>query len=224
LTDVQANALRSFFNETGRLKADNVASLRKLSVPGPDAPNVKAMTGALTREAQAYEAAANFVAADKPRFVAALTDAARQRADALKAAKRAGAVTCAELGGFGKSSEAQYTDLGSGVTFKNVCGSATGATVVSCDAPHALEQFGGFILDGKGKQFPGRDTLVQVASDGCARQFAPYVGVDTDASVFQVTVLTPNATAWAQGDYSVYCVLELKEGQLIIGSAFKTQQ
>ena len=224
LTAEQARKLDSFFDETSRLKASNVESLRKLSVPSDSVSKVQAITAALAEEAQSYRDAARSVVDDKPAFLRALTDAAQHRADALRAAERVSLVPCAVLGGFGKPSEAQYTDLGSGVTFKNVCGDATASTTLSCDAPHAVEQFGGFILNGKGRDFPGRDTLVAVASEGCGQQFSAYVGIDTSSSVFKVTTLTPNSTAWAQGDYSVYCLLALKQGQTIIGSAFKVEQ
>src|SRR5262245_12170259 len=224
LSAAQIGELRQFFIDTQRLKAANADRLRKTLAGIRHSSKVDQMVSALADEAALYGTAANAIARnDLTQFSSALLKAASRRNDALKDAKGSGLAPCAELGGFGRPSQATYTDLGSSTNFENLCADEN-FSVLSCDAPHLVEQFGGFILPGDGTEFPGRDLLSDVASSRCSDQFSPYVGLDSDQSVFEIRVLTPNATAWAQRDYSNYCILERRDGQLTIGSAFKVNE
>jgi hypothetical protein len=219
-------ALRRYFDDTRQLKAANATVLRRQVAASKPSRDIEQMIAALTGEAAHLRTAAEAIDGHHmDRFADELADAAASRDRAVKAADETGLEACARLGGFGRPSEATYTDLGSGKAFDNECSNTSDFTsAVSCDAPHMFELFGGWIIRGDGRPFPGEETLFMAASDGCTSQFSSYVGLDMHRSVFSIKVLTPNETAWAQRDYSIYCVLQRRDRNPTIGSAFKVEQ
>jgi hypothetical protein len=76
--------------------------------------------------------------------------------------------------------------------------------VVDCGEPHQFEVFANVALpDGP---YPGATEIGQVGYEACVDEFQPYVGIDSESSVWDVTTLVPLEDSWPE-DRTVNCLL-----------------
>lgn len=78
------------------------------------------------------------------------------------------------------------------------------AQTVDCADPHALEIYSSF--DIPTGPYPGEDSVIQSAQDGCLRDFNDFIGLSYDDSELELTYYYPLEDAWPQ-DREVLCVV-----------------
>jgi len=90
-----------------------------------------------------------------------------------------------------------------------------GVDVVPCTEPHGSELAATFDYPGGGPliSYPGLETVSSHAEAECIKQFADYVGLTFDASVFGMTYVYPLEANWALDDFSIQCVVHPPDGQ-----------
>jgi hypothetical protein len=82
--------------------------------------------------------------------------------------------------------------------------------VVDCGEPHQFEVFANVVLpDGP---YPGAAEVDQTGYDACLDEFQPYVGIDSESSVWLVTTLLPLEDSWPE-DRTVNCLLFQPTGE-----------
>jgi Septum formation len=82
-------------------------------------------------------------------------------------------------------------------------------TRVDCDVPHDSEVFGLPTLPGgPGAPYPGEDEIDRLSSDLCLREFASYVGIDFEDSMWEFDYFGPPEETWRiYEDRLVICAL-----------------
>lgn len=91
----------------------------------------------------------------------------------------------------------------------------SGATEVACSTPHEFEVFKVFqAADG---EYPGIDSMMDVARVGCREAFVDFIGRDYELSELHIYWLYPDPVTWRDGDRRVTCSLHLK-GEKLTGS------
>ncbi len=104
-------------------------------------------------------------------------------------------------------------------------GTGTVASVgaVPCVEPHDLEAYASFDLDFD--QWPGEDAIGEAAGMGCYDQFAGFVGVTYEESIYDFTWLEPTEESFNEiDDKKVLCLLGLYDGGTMTRTAFNTAQ
>ncbi len=100
--------------------------------------------------------------------------------------------------------EISVFDLFVGLCFDVAGGDASSVSTVterSCDEPHDSEVYELYIFpDGRGAPYPGDDSVTTTSEFECKSSFAPYVGVEYEASQLVVNWLTPNQGTWDDPD------------------------
>jgi hypothetical protein len=77
---------------------------------------------------------------------------------------------------------------------------------VPCSEPHLYEVYGEVIL--AGDEWPGDETVMQQADDGCYAQFEQFVGIAYEESVLEFNYYTPTQGSWDDaGDRLVTCLI-----------------
>jgi hypothetical protein len=88
--------------------------------------------------------------------------------------------------------------------------------IVDCDEPHDNEVIANEDLTGS--DYPGQEQVENRASQICYDQFAPYVGISYEESIYDIGWLFPTADTWAAGDREVICFAYDLEFAKITGS------
>jgi hypothetical protein len=79
--------------------------------------------------------------------------------------------------------------------------------VVDCDEAHDAEVAGVIEIPGRAHR-PGEDDLQMYADDACLLAFEEYVDVDYDDSMYDYAADAPSDEAWADGDRTVFCLVD----------------
>jgi hypothetical protein len=90
---------------------------------------------------------------------------------------------------------------------------------IACDEPHAGEVvFVGQHEAPAGAPFPGDDGIEAWVDAHCLAAFSAYVGIDLDASRYDLGWYSPEADGWADGDREIVCEVENVDTSPITGS------
>jgi hypothetical protein len=81
------------------------------------------------------------------------------------------------------------------------------AQVVDCAKSHGSE-VAAIVEIPAGSQRPSRDNLGYYADDACLIAFEGYVGSDWDDSDLDYQPVVPSASAWDQGDRTLWCLVD----------------
>lgn len=94
---------------------------------------------------------------------------------------------------------------------------------IDCSEDHEYELYLKLQISGFGQEYPGSDALFRSLSGSCRAEFAGYVGVEFETSVYWVFTIVPDGTSWESGDRTGLCSVYLgdNQGNLLIsdGSA-----
>ena len=88
----------------------------------------------------------------------------------------------------------------------------TSVPLVECEEPHDNEVYRLFNVTST--VFPGDESLLQTAADGCFDEFESFVGLEYSQSILDFSWFTPTAQSWEEGDREVICFvydLDLKK-------------
>jgi hypothetical protein len=77
----------------------------------------------------------------------------------------------------------------------------------SCDLSHSHEASAVFIVGGPGDAFPGRTSLLTVASSRCDSSFEPFIGRPANMSRYATAAWIPNADTWHDGVRTAACLV-----------------
>jgi hypothetical protein len=93
-------------------------------------------------------------------------------------------------------------------------------TLVDCGSPHDAEVFGEPTLPGNpGAPYPGDDEIDRLSDDLCLREFASYVGIDFEDSMWEFDYSVPSEETWRKyDDRLVVCSLNDPSFNKIEGS------
>ncbi len=75
--------------------------------------------------------------------------------------------------------------------------------IVDCDQPHQNEVFAN--QDLTGSEFPGVEQVKNRADAVCLENFASYVGIAYEDSIYEIGTLYPTPETWDIGDREVIC-------------------
>lgn len=78
--------------------------------------------------------------------------------------------------------------------------------VVACDEAHNSEVAAVLDVPGAGEQ-PSEDDLQSFVDDACSLAFRGYVGSDPIESMYGYAAVVPSDAAWAEGDRTVFCLI-----------------
>jgi hypothetical protein len=93
----------------------------------------------------------------------------------------------------------------------------TEVPAVPCDQEHDEEVY--FLFDMEGSDFPGDDAITAAAMEKCEAEFATYIGLDSETSIYGWYPITPTTESWEQGgDREVDCVAYADDLAKITGS------
>ncbi|MCP3853728.1 MAG: hypothetical protein GY713_07030 [Actinomycetia bacterium] len=102
-------------------------------------------------------------------------------------------------------------------------GAIESVAAVPCAEPHDLEAYASFALDFD--EWPGEDAIGEAAGMGCFDQFAGFVGMTYEESIYDFTWLEPTEESFNEiDDKEVLCMLGLYEGGTMTGSARDASQ
>ena len=79
--------------------------------------------------------------------------------------------------------------------------------VVDCDEAHDSEVAAVIQVPGFNHR-PSEDDLKAYTDDACSLAFQGYVGTDPDESQFGYAAIVPDSAAWADGDRTVWCMVD----------------
>jgi hypothetical protein len=88
----------------------------------------------------------------------------------------------------------------------------TDLPIVACDQPHDNEVYA--VVELVNGEYPGDDTVLRRAEEGCLDAFEPYVGRAYAISELFATWLVPSEASWDHGDREAICVLFDETGPL----------
>ena len=77
--------------------------------------------------------------------------------------------------------------------------------IVECSDPHDNEVY--YLFDLPDGSFPGTDAVETQAIDGCLAAFEPFVGLEYQSSILEISWLTPTSQSWDAGDREIVCFL-----------------
>jgi hypothetical protein len=87
-------------------------------------------------------------------------------------------------------------------------GDISTAPVVDCAEPHDSEIYASIIMDDD--EYPGDDATTDFANDACYDEFAEYVGIVWDDSMYSFSMIQPTAESWQDfGDREILCRISL---------------
>ena len=92
------------------------------------------------------------------------------------------------------------------------------ASRVACSLPHTDEVAGVLPFPAGEGGYPGRDGILELGMQVCARQESEFLGPRTRSPTTQVFVFGPNAGAWKEGERAVVCSLREESGSTRSGS------
>ncbi len=97
-------------------------------------------------------------------------------------------------------------------------GDVLSVPVVPCAEPHDSELYHEF--DIAGSEYPGEESVLDSAQQGCLDTFESFVGAPYAASIYDISYLYPIEESWNKiGDRTVQCGVYLVDGSLAVGSA-----
>jgi hypothetical protein len=82
-------------------------------------------------------------------------------------------------------------------------------SVVPCNETHDDEAYAHVTLDGSdGAEYPGEATTQELANNLCRQEFADFVGVRYEDSVFEFLPMYPSESSWnLHADRRVTCLI-----------------
>ena len=83
---------------------------------------------------------------------------------------------------------------------------------IPCSQPHDAEAYVEGTLPVAGT-WPGEDAVTAAAEKECTDAFKPFIGLDIDSSVLDVTYFYPDKKAWDRGDRGFVCVVRSSVGK-----------
>jgi len=87
---------------------------------------------------------------------------------------------------------------------------------VPCSEPHDNEAYFSFdIADG---DFPGDDSILASADEGCLTAFEPFVGFGYAESVLDFGYIFPTEASWADGDREILCTIYAADLSQVTGT------
>lgn len=97
-------------------------------------------------------------------------------------------------------------------------GDVESVPVVPCEEPHDSELYHTFDL--AEAEYPGEDSIIESAQQGCLATFEAFVGAPYETSIYDIAYLYPVEESWnAINDRTVLCGVYLVDGSLAVGSA-----
>ena len=87
---------------------------------------------------------------------------------------------------------------------------------VPCSEPHDNEAYFAFdIADG---DFPGDESILASADEGCFTEFEPFVGFSYEESELDFGYIFPTEASWADGDREILCTIYAVDLTQVTGS------
>jgi hypothetical protein len=97
-------------------------------------------------------------------------------------------------------------------------GDVESVPVVPCDEAHDSELYHTFDLPDT--EYPGEESIIDSAQQGCLAAFESFVGAPYETSIYDISYLYPIEESWnAIKDRTVLCGVYLVDGSLAVGSA-----
>lgn len=97
-------------------------------------------------------------------------------------------------------------------------GDVQSVPVVPCEEAHDSELYHTFDLPGT--DYPGDESVIESAQQGCLDTFETFVGASYETSIYDISYLYPIEESWnAIKDRTVLCGVYLVDGSLAVGSA-----
>jgi hypothetical protein len=95
-----------------------------------------------------------------------------------------------------------------------------GAERAPCDLSHGHEVAAAFFLDDLATaDYPGATALDSRQRPMCEAAFTAYVGRPSEGSTLELTVVVPDAAAWADGRRAGACLVSNADGTFMSGRA-----
>lgn len=91
--------------------------------------------------------------------------------------------------------------------------------IVACDEEHEYEVFAHIEPDSGGQDWPGEETLTELARDCTDQLFEDYVGIPADESTWEILAVMPDEDEWGRGQQDIVCALFDPEAGTAEGSA-----
>ena len=92
--------------------------------------------------------------------------------------------------------------------------------VKPCDEEHVYEAYAVFDYPAEsGDEYPGDEEMSNYADEECRGNFADYVGLEYDSSMWYSTSITPSSDTWGSGDREIICALHGDDVSAVTGSA-----
>ena len=86
-----------------------------------------------------------------------------------------------------------------------------------CSDPHDNEVYA--VFDVSFATFPGDQAMLDVATDGCFKRFAGFVGRSFDESILDILPIYPTDASWSQlNDREIICAVYHIDGKKLTGS------
>lgn len=87
---------------------------------------------------------------------------------------------------------------------------------VPCDQEHDNEVYASILVDDG--DYPGDDTIEQIADESCYQKFEEFIGVSWDESLYDYSWMTPTTSSWGIGDREVLCFVYAGDLSPVTGS------
>ncbi|MEA2621297.1 MAG: hypothetical protein QOH61_207 [Chloroflexota bacterium] len=97
-------------------------------------------------------------------------------------------------------------------------------TTVDCASPHDAEVYSVFDYPNAPSAYPGDDAIGAAADTRCRQDFAIFVGLSYDESIYNSNKLRPTSKSWESGDRTIDCLITSADGTQLTGSAKGTKK
>lgn len=87
---------------------------------------------------------------------------------------------------------------------------------IPCSQPHDYETYA--VFDVSIDRYPSEESMSELAHESCLQRFGPFVGIDFDSSVLEITTLHPSIESWQQDDREIVCALYDMSKEKLVGS------
>lgn len=88
---------------------------------------------------------------------------------------------------------------------------------VPCTQPHDYETYA--VFDVNETNYPGDESMSELAFESCKGRFESYVGKDYESSSLDITSMFPSQDSWRENDREVVCAIYDMNAEKLTGSA-----
>ncbi|WP_017592017.1 septum formation family protein [Nocardiopsis potens] len=94
---------------------------------------------------------------------------------------------------------------------ESIVGEVSEVPLTECSSPHDSEVYAS--TTSSATTWPGEDGMAQEAQEFCEAEFATFIGVSIDQSIYQFSYYTPTQEAFDAFDREISCVVSDPSGQ-----------